>query len=130
MRISSVTSRPSSSVRSPGSILSDAAIEPAGTPRSVAASATARYIAPVSRYVKPSASATARATVDLPAPAGPSIATTVTDHPGDDAHAISPATSSANPGYDTSAASIPITSTPSSDASPATAPSSASRWSP
>ena len=39
------------------------------------ASATARYIAPVSRYVKPSAPATARATVDLPAPAGPSMAT-------------------------------------------------------
>ena len=41
------------------------------------ASATARYIAPVSRYVKPSRSATARATVDLPAPAGPSIAITM-----------------------------------------------------
>src|SRR3712207_5865079 len=39
--------------------------------------AAARYIAPVSRYVKPSAAATARATVDLPAPAGPSIATSI-----------------------------------------------------
>ena len=36
-----------------------------------------RYIAPVSRYVKPSASAAARATVDFPAPAGPSIATII-----------------------------------------------------
>ena len=41
------------------------------------ASATARYIAPVSRYVKPSRAATARATVDLPAPAGPSMAMTM-----------------------------------------------------
>ena len=39
--------------------------------------ATTRYMAPESRYVNPSSSATARATVDLPAPAGPSIATTV-----------------------------------------------------
>ena len=39
------------------------------------ARATARYIAPESRYVKPSASAIARATVDFPAPAGPSMAT-------------------------------------------------------
>ncbi len=44
----------------------------------VPASPTARYIAPVSRYVKPSRSATARATVLLPAPAGPSIAITMT----------------------------------------------------
>ena len=42
-----------------------------------AASPTQRYIAPVSRYVKPSARATARATVDLPAPAGPSMAMTI-----------------------------------------------------
>src|SRR4051794_37379912 len=41
------------------------------------ASATARYIAPVSRYVKPRRSATARATVDLPVPAGPSMAMTI-----------------------------------------------------
>ena len=40
-------------------------------------SATQRYIAPESRYVKPSSAATARATVDLPAPAGPSIAITM-----------------------------------------------------
>ena len=42
-----------------------------------AASPTQRYIAPVSRYVKPSRSATPRATVDLPAPAGPSMAMTM-----------------------------------------------------
>ena len=35
---------------------------------------SARYIAPVSRNVQPRASATARATVDLPEPAGPSMA--------------------------------------------------------
>src|SRR4029077_16926663 len=46
-------------------------------PRSDAASATHRYIAPESRYVNPSSSATPRATVDLPDPAGPSIATIV-----------------------------------------------------
>ena len=34
-------------------------------------------MAPVSRYVKPSRSATARATVDFPAPAGPSMAMTM-----------------------------------------------------
>src|SRR5436190_23496545 len=41
-----------------------------------AARATARYIAPVSKYSRPSARASARPTVDLPAPAGPSIAIT------------------------------------------------------
>ena len=45
--------------------------------RRAPARATLRYIAPESRYVKPSAWATARATVDFPAPAGPSIATTI-----------------------------------------------------
>src|SRR5436305_801319 len=39
-------------------------------------------MAPESRYVKPSRCATARATVDLPAPAGPSMATTVMACPG------------------------------------------------
>ncbi|MEY4010793.1 MAG: hypothetical protein RLZZ93_1486 [Actinomycetota bacterium] len=34
-----------------------------------------RYMAPVSRYSKPSREASARAIVDLPAPAGPSMAT-------------------------------------------------------
>ena len=43
-------------------------------PTSSAASVTARYIAPESRYVKPSRRATSRATVLLPLPAGPSIA--------------------------------------------------------
>ena len=42
----------------------------------MAARATALYIAPVSKYVKPRLRATALAVVDFPAPAGPSIATT------------------------------------------------------
>jgi hypothetical protein len=42
---------------------------------------TQRYIAPVSRNVKPSRAATARATVDLPAPAGPSMAMTIAPSP-------------------------------------------------
>ena len=77
MRMSSVTSRPSSSTRSPTSIRTPSAIAAASSSRPAAASATARYIAPVSRYVNPSRSATARATVDLPAPAGPSMAITM-----------------------------------------------------
>ena len=48
-------------------------------PTSRAARPTQRYIAPVSRYVKPSRSATARATVDFPAPAGPSMAMTMAE---------------------------------------------------
>ncbi len=42
-----------------------------------ASSATQRYIAPESRYVKPRRSASALATVDFPAPAGPSMAITI-----------------------------------------------------
>ena len=42
----------------------------------IAANATARYIAPVSRYSRPRRAATARPTVLLPAPAGPSMAMT------------------------------------------------------
>ena len=76
VRIASVTSRPSSRTRSPTSMSSRAATSAGGSPAR-AASATQRYIAPVSRYVKPSRSATARATVDLPAPAGPSMAMTM-----------------------------------------------------
>ena len=49
----------------------------AAPPCRCAISPTARYIAPESRYVKPSARAAARATVLLPAPAGPSMATTM-----------------------------------------------------
>ena len=77
VRISSVTSRPSSSTRSPTRMSARSAIAAASSSRPAAASATARYIAPVSRYVKPSRSATARATVDFPAPAGPSMAITM-----------------------------------------------------
>src|SRR3954452_23899853 len=71
VRIACETSSPSSSTRSP----SNAMCRLAGS-RSPA-SATARYIAPESRYAKPSARAAARATVDLPAPAGPSMATSM-----------------------------------------------------
>jgi hypothetical protein len=46
------------------------------SPARTASSPTARYIAPVSRYGMPSRAAKVRATVDLPAPAGPSIAMT------------------------------------------------------
>ena len=63
--------------RSPSEIRTAAAISAGGTPRRSAASATPRYIAPESRYVNPSSRATARATLDFPAPAGPSIATTI-----------------------------------------------------
>ena len=48
------------------------------TPRARARNATARYIAPVSRYSRPRRSANARPTVLLPAPAGPSMAMTRT----------------------------------------------------
>lgn len=43
--------------------------------------ATARYIAPVSKQEKPSSFATAFATVDLPAPEGPSIAMIIYANP-------------------------------------------------
>ena len=45
-----------------------------GTPSCRARHATARYMAPVSRQEKPSFFATAFATVDFPAPLGPSMA--------------------------------------------------------
>src|SRR5215211_2446300 len=77
VRIASVTSRPSSSTRSPTRMSARPAISAACSSRPAEASATARYIAPVSRYVNPSRSATARATVDFPAPAGPSMAITM-----------------------------------------------------
>ena len=47
------------------------------TPALKAATATARYIAPVSKCGRSSSAAKRRATVDLPEPAGPSIAITV-----------------------------------------------------
>src|SRR5437588_5078766 len=75
-RIASVTSRPSSTTRSPRSIRADRACSSGDPPCSRTESATARYRAPESRKPKPSARATPRATVLLPAPAGPSIATT------------------------------------------------------
>src|SRR3954454_21372604 len=74
VRIASETSSPSSRTRSPSN-----AIRRLAGSRSPA-SATARYIAPESRYVKPSAWAAARATVDFPAPAGPSMATSIAWH--------------------------------------------------
>src|ERR687896_293203 len=48
----------------------------------------------------------------------------------DRAQASRPRRSRSKPGYDTAAASIPVTSTPPVEASPATAPSIAIRWSP
>ena len=72
VRMASVTSRSLSSTRSPAKAMSSEAGSTVGPAR-----ATLRYIAPESRYVKPSAFASARATVDFPAPAGPSIATTI-----------------------------------------------------
>ena len=48
------------------------------TPRRSTANATARYMAPVSRYSRPNRSANAWATVVLPEPAGPSMAITDT----------------------------------------------------
>src|SRR5436190_3809133 len=51
-------------------------------PSSSAFSVTARYIAPVSRYREPSFWASSRETVDLPAPDGPSTATTNRGRPG------------------------------------------------
>ena len=65
VRIASVTSSPSASTRPPSKRMSVC---------SLPLRAAARYIAPESRYSQPSASATARATVDFPAPAGPSMA--------------------------------------------------------
>src|SRR5215208_2496652 len=83
-RIASVTVSPSS-VTPPSAIAiwMRCASSPirAGSSRSAparrAASATHRYIAPESRYVKPRARAAPLATVDFPAPAGPSMAMTM-----------------------------------------------------
>src|SRR5690606_21149906 len=46
------------------------------TPARSTTQVTARYMAPVSRYAAPNRCANRRATVDLPEPDGPSIATT------------------------------------------------------
>src|SRR5205807_4160208 len=84
-RISALTSRPSSRTLPGGSPSSRTASSaaraiaspsPRSRPRSMARSVTARYIAPVSSTSRPRAEATPRATVDLPDPAGPSMATT------------------------------------------------------
>jgi len=83
VRISAVTSAPSTTTR-PGEssirvFYARAATSPSlrvSTPSRNAANVTARYIAPVSRYGTPRRSARSWAMVDLPAPAGPSIATT------------------------------------------------------
>ena len=92
VRISVVTSRPSRNTRffNPAASCSavgafnsicvsrvsssSAASSSSGIFRSNAFSATARYIAPLSRYKYPSIAATRRATVLFPDPAGPSIA--------------------------------------------------------
>ena len=95
VRISAVTSSPSS-VTPPSKPIAHA-VGSAAPRRS--ASAMQRYIAPVSRYVKPSAAATARATVDLPAPAGPSMAMSIAAEDRSRRQpANSDATSSAKPG--------------------------------
>ena len=54
-----------------------ASVSAKSTSRYIAANATDRYMAPVSRYSSPSRSASRRATVDLPDPAGPSMAITL-----------------------------------------------------
>ena len=77
LRIASVTSVPSRRTRSPSSIFTSRARSAALPGLACSESATARYIAPESRYEKPSSRASSRATVLLPAPAGPSIATTM-----------------------------------------------------
>src|SRR3954452_15853055 len=77
VRISSVTSRPSSFTRLPTSMSTSRARSPASPGLSTSDRATARYMAPESRYEKPTFSASARATLLLPAPAGPSMATTM-----------------------------------------------------
>src|SRR3954470_12961025 len=77
LRIASVTSRPSRSTRSPSSMVTSRARSGAAPSFSSSERATARYIAPESRYEKPSSRASLRATVLLPAPAGPSMATTM-----------------------------------------------------
>src|SRR6266540_3428260 len=83
-RISSVTSCPRMRTRSPSKEIGAAsASEPSAEPSSrstpfcSASQVSARYMAPVSRYRKPRRPARLRATVLLPAPAGPSMATII-----------------------------------------------------
>src|SRR5262245_42778114 len=82
VRISPLTSSPLSttrpggiSIRTSASADSTAAASSTLTPRRCIASATARYIAPVSRYSKPSRAASAFVTVLFPTPEGPSTVT-------------------------------------------------------
>ena len=86
MRIASVTSLPfkrtvlvplTNSIDASMANCSSRCMSSIGTPASSAHSPTARYIAPVSIYTKPSLSAKRRAMVLFPDPAGPSIATTI-----------------------------------------------------
>ncbi len=84
----------------------------------------ARYIAPVSSVGTSSASATARATVDFPAPDGPSMATTFSSRQERlESRARSRDT-------DTAVADQPAIDDVPSMAHAATAPASAMRWSP
>ena len=105
-RMASVTSVPSTTTRSPTAMATAGPPRPppAGRPgrcrRSRPAQATARYMAPVSSRSTPSRSARARETVDLPDPAGPSMAMTgrVRDPAARHARPVSRARSSAKPG--------------------------------
>src|SRR5215472_14076392 len=88
VRISPVTSWPSTSTRSPASSTvvrarsaASASASVAATPARATAHASARYSAPVSTSLKPRRRATSRATVDLPAPAGPSMVITGSRRP-------------------------------------------------
>src|SRR5262245_5252749 len=82
-RISMVASTPSTntpssvtSISRSATIRETSSASAGSMSRHSAANATLRYIAPVSRYSKPRRSASRRATVDLPDPAGPSMAIT------------------------------------------------------
>ena len=79
-RMASVMSVPSATTRSPTSRSSvratpaTASVSAVSIPRRSTAQATERYMAPVSRRLTPSRAARARDSVDLPDPAGPSMA--------------------------------------------------------
>jgi hypothetical protein len=75
---STVTFGPSGTSSRVSTIDATASVSSGSRPRRMAAKATARYIAPVSRWSSPSRLASVRATVDLPDPDGPSMAITLT----------------------------------------------------
>ena len=88
VRISAVTSRPLAETvwplsAAPNSIVmsrataATAALSSGSTPRRRHSAATERYMAPVSRNVRPKRSAMACAMEDLPDPDGPSMATII-----------------------------------------------------